>query len=311
MGAGAMFKNEHQLAWDDFRIILAVARRGSLKGAAAVLDSSHPTLFRRIRAIEQVLGLSLFVRSRQGYHPTEAAGVFIALAEKIEHEVAGLATAGVLQPNVLAGQVSLSVAPVFMPSLLTPVLQSLALKMPQIQLQISSSTRLVDLSQHEADIALRSGSQPPEHLIGKHLGRMAVCVYRPAAWAAAEPKHWQRLPWVTPDASFSHQASVAWLQSQGHFERATMRCDSIEHVALLANAGIGLAVLPCYLGDRCAGLIRASEPIPEFTSDLWLLWHPQWRGVKRITAVVEHLTTGLQAQKALIEGASPAHVLSR
>lgn len=303
-----MFKNEHQLAWDDFRIILAVARSGSLKGAAAALDSSHPTLFRRIRAIEQVLRLSLFVRSRQGYHPTEAAAVFISLAEKIENEVAGLATAGVLQPNVLAGQVSLSVAPVFMPSLLAPVLQSLALKLPQIQLQISSSTRLVDLSQHEADIALRSGGQPPEHLIGKHLGRMAVCVYRPVAWAAAEPKQWKRLPWVTPDASFSHQASVAWLKSQGHFERAVMRCDSIEHVALLANAGIGLAVLPCYLGDRCEGLVRASEPMPEFTSDLWLLWHPQWRGVKRITAVVEHLASGLQAQKALIEGARPAPV---
>lgn len=298
-----MFKNEHQLAWDDFRIILAVARRGSLKSAAAALGSSHPTLFRRIRDIEQVLGLSLFVRSRQGYHPTEAAAVFIALAEKIEHEVLGLATSGVLQPNVLAGQVSLSVAPVFMPSLLAPILQSLAVKMPQIQLQISSSTRLVDLSQHEADIALRSGGQPPEHLIGTNLGRMAVCAYQPASWAPAEPKHWKHLPWVTPDESFSHQDSVAWLKSEGHFERATVRCDNIEHVALLANAGIGLAVLPCYLGDRCAGLVRASAPIPEFTSDLWLLWHPQWRGVKRITAVVEHISAELIGQKALIEGA--------
>lgn len=301
-----MFKNEHQLAWDDFRIILAVARHGSLKGAAAAIDSSHPTLFRRIRAIEQVLGLSLFVRSRQGYHPTESAAVFITLAEKIENEVQGLATSGVLPPNVLAGQVSLSVAPVFMPSLLAPILQSLGVKMPQIQLQISSSNRLVDLSQHEADIALRSGGQPPEHLIGKHIGRMAVCVYSPASWSPADPKHWKHLPWVTPDASFSHQASVAWLKRQGHFERATMRCDSIEHVALLANAGVGLAVLPCYLGDRCAGLVRASEPMPEFTSDLWLLWHPQWRGVKRITAVVDHLSTELLQQKALIEGARPA-----
>lgn len=306
-----MFKNEHQLAWDDFRIILAVARHGSLKSAAAAIHSSHPTLFRRIRAIEQVLGLSLFVRSRQGYHPTEAAAVYIALAEKIENEVLGLTTAAFQQPNVLAGQVSLSVAPVFMPSLLAPVLQSLAVKMPQIQLQISSSTRLVDLSQHEADIALRSGGQPPEHLIGTNIGRMAVCVYRPASWPPAEPKHWKHLPWVTPDASFSHQDSVAWLKNEGHFERAAVRCDNIEHVALLANAGIGLAVLPCYLGDCYAGLVRASAPIAEFTSDLWLLWHPQWRGVKRITAVVEHLTSGLLAQKALIEGHRPAELLSR
>ncbi len=300
-----MFKNEHQLDWDDFRIILAVARSGSLKGAAAEINSSHPTLFRRIRAIEQNLGLSLFIRSRQGYQPTEAASVFIALAEKIEQEVLSLASAGVLQANTLAGQVSLSVAPVFVPTLLAPALQTLAVVLPQIQLQISTSMRLVDLSQHEADIALRSGGSPPEHLIGASLGRMAVCVYRPAAWPDAAPKQWKQLPWVTPDASFSQQDSVAWLKSEGHFARASVRSDSIEHVALLAAAGVGLAVLPCYLGDCNPALVRASAPIPAFASTLWLLWHPQWRGVKRITAVVEHLTKALTAQKDLIEGRRP------
>lgn len=300
-----MFNNEQQLAWDDYRIILAVARSGSLKSAALTLQSSHPTLFRRIRDIEQTLGISLFVRSRQGYQPTEAASVFIALAEKIEQEVRALASSGLVQPNGLAGQVSLSVAPVFVPTLLAPTLQTLSAALPQIQLQISSTTRLVDLSQHEADIALRSGGSPPEHLIGVNLGRMAVCVYRPAAWSSAEPKQWKQLPWVTPDASFSQQDSVAWLKSQGHFERASVRCDSIEHVALLASAGVGMAVLPCYLGDCNPGLMRASAPIAEFASTLWLLWHPQWRGVKRITAVVEHLTKALKAQQDLIEGARP------
>ncbi len=300
-----MFKNEQQVSWDDFRIILAVARHGSLKSAASAINSSHPTVFRRIRAIEQSLGLSLFVRSRQGYQPTDAAAVYIRLAEKIEQEVFGLASAGVLQGNTLAGQVSLSVAPVFLPTLLAPALQSFSAQFPQIQLQLSTTTRLVDLSQHEADIALRSGGSPPEHLIGANLGRMAVCVYRPAAWPDAEPRQWQQLPWVTPDDSFSQQDSVVWLKNQGHFERATVRCDSIEHVALLASAGVGLAVLPCYLGDCYPGLVRASAPIPEFASTLWLLWHPQWRGVKRINAVVEHLSKALKAQKDLIEGARP------
>lgn len=300
-----MFNNEHQLMWDDYRIILAVARSGSLKGAAAALDSSHPTLFRRIRAIEQTLGLSLFVRSRQGYQPTDAAAAFITLAAKIETEVLALTHAGLLQRNEAIGLVSLSVAPVFMPTLLGPIVAALAVQLPHIQLQLSSGNQLVDLSQHEADIALRSGGKPPEHLIGRSIGRMAVCVYRPAVWSNADPKQWKQLPWVTPDASFSHQDSVAWLKSQGHFDRAIARCDSIEHVALLANAGVGLAVLPCYLGDCYAGLVRACEPIAEFSSDLWLLWHPQWRGVKRITAVVEHLTTALLQQKDLIEGNRP------
>ena len=73
-----------RLAWNDYQVILAVARHGSLSKAAEALGSSHPTLFRRVRDIEASLGATLFERSRQGYQPTAAATELLALAEEFD-----------------------------------------------------------------------------------------------------------------------------------------------------------------------------------------------------------------------------------
>ncbi len=60
------------LRWDDLRIALAVATAGSLSGAGRSLGLSHATVFRRLRDIEDRLGVRLFERSRTGYAPTTA-----------------------------------------------------------------------------------------------------------------------------------------------------------------------------------------------------------------------------------------------
>lgn len=57
--------------WDDFKHFLAVARAGSLTGAARTLKSSPPTVGRRVTALEKKLGTRLFARRQSGYALTE------------------------------------------------------------------------------------------------------------------------------------------------------------------------------------------------------------------------------------------------
>ena len=71
-----MFTTEQQgMDWDwtELRIVLAVAKSGSLSGAARELGTSHPTVYRRIRLLEQRLGADLFEKSATGYVPTNLA----------------------------------------------------------------------------------------------------------------------------------------------------------------------------------------------------------------------------------------------
>ena len=64
--------NTQDIAWDDFRTVLAVCREGTLSGAARLLGVNHSTVFRRINALEEKLGVRLFERLPEGYAMTEA-----------------------------------------------------------------------------------------------------------------------------------------------------------------------------------------------------------------------------------------------
>src|ERR1700761_8589553 len=54
------------LAWDDFRIFLAVVQTGSVNRAATHLGLSQPTASRRLSRLEERLGVRLFDRDRTG-----------------------------------------------------------------------------------------------------------------------------------------------------------------------------------------------------------------------------------------------------
>lgn len=79
--------NEQALDWDDYRLVLAVGRAGSLNGAAKLLRISHPTVFRRVNAIERKLGVRLFERARDGYSLTAAGEDVVAAAAELETRI--------------------------------------------------------------------------------------------------------------------------------------------------------------------------------------------------------------------------------
>ncbi len=75
------------LPWDDLRLFLAVARAGSLAGAARALGVNHSTVFRRINAFEDSIGVRVFERLPSGYALTVAGEEMRATAERVEREI--------------------------------------------------------------------------------------------------------------------------------------------------------------------------------------------------------------------------------
>ena len=68
--------------WNEFKIVLAVARAGSLAGAAKDLGHDHSTIFRWLNALEKRKAVQLFDRSSGQYVPTEA-GAQLAELDRI------------------------------------------------------------------------------------------------------------------------------------------------------------------------------------------------------------------------------------
>lgn len=301
------FKNEQaRLDWDDLRIILAVAKTGSLNQAALKLGSSHPTVFRRVRAIEKKLAVALFERKRSGYVPSAAASDIIAVAQQIEDDIHRLELGIAGLDEKPTGSVRLTTTDTLMFQLLPPILASVQQQLPGIRLEVSTANGMFLLEKREADIAIRAGGAPPEHLIARRQCDIASCIYYPAAWPEISGSDMAKRPWVMADATLAHLDSARWLAAQGLNEQAVFRSNSLTSVASAANAGMGMAILPCYLGDRAPALKRLGSPIAEFRSSLWILSHPDLRRVRRINACIEKLQPALTAHRQLFEGDLPA-----
>ena len=75
--------------WDDLRFLLAVARSGSMSGAARALKVNHATVIRRVRSLEEQLGTSLFDRVGHTYVITPAGQVAFDAAEQMEEQSTG------------------------------------------------------------------------------------------------------------------------------------------------------------------------------------------------------------------------------
>ncbi len=68
--------------------------------------------------------------------------------------------------------------------------------------------------------------------------------------------------------------------------------------------GLGVAYLPCFLGDSDPALVRFREPEEHHDLGLWLLYHRDLRNNKRVALFREHMLREIKEATALFEGAA-------
>ncbi len=293
-----------RLHWDDLRIVLAVAEAGSLSGAARKLRVSHATVFRRLAVVEDGLGARLFHRARNGYTPTPAGEEAAAAARGIQAQVRDVERRVAGRDLRPSGTVRLTTTDSLLMGLLAPVIARFRLAYPEIGLEIVVANQLFDLSKREADVALRPSSRPPEALVGRKLGILAQAIYARRQIIAADEggPDLRAAEWVGPDERMAYRDLDRWMAAQGLAARCRCRVDSVLGMLGAVREGVGLAVLPCYLGDADPALTRIGAPLPELATDLWLLTHPDLRRTARIRAVLDVVADAVRKEQPRLAG---------
>jgi len=87
-------QNRATLDWEDVRVFVALARHGSLSGAARALAINHGTVSRRILSLEAAIGEKLVERRPDGYMLTPAGTRVLAAASDMEAAADVLARGG-------------------------------------------------------------------------------------------------------------------------------------------------------------------------------------------------------------------------
>ena len=292
------------LEWDDLRFFLHVGRGGSLTAAAHSMVVSHATAFRRLRRLEQELGVRLFDKTRAGYTLTEAGQDLMQVAQNIDRELQMAARRIGGRDAWPGGIVRLTTTDTLMHHLLPPILCAYQ-RACNVQLHVSTSTRLLDIGNGEADVALRAGGKPPEPLVGRRVCRIESTVYYARHLQGIAPDNLAGQPWVAGDEGLAHLASSKWLARQGLEPATVLRTSSHVNVLHLLRQGAGLGVLPCYLGDLEPTLVRLRPPEKDWRSDLWLLTRTDLRHVPRIKQLFDAVYDGSRQWVPLFEGQQP------
>lgn len=285
------------IAWDDVRLIDAIARAGSLPAAAARLGVHHSTAFRRLGQIEALIGCPLFERRRAGYVPTPAGEEMASLAARVEADITAVTRRLSGQVPLPSGEVRLATSDLLLTDLLLPMLAGLRAAHSAIRLDIVTGNAAANLSRRDADVAVRASDAPPETLVGRRVARIAWALYG----AAGAGQRAGETPWVLPGEALAGVRALRQAARQVPPERVAGQFDSMAGLAGAVQAGLGIGYLPCFAGDARPGLERLSDPRPELAGTLWLLTHPDLRQTPRIRAVMDHLGEAVLAEKARIE----------
>lgn len=300
-------KESEALGLDDWLLVARVAEQASLVTAAKQLGISHATAFRRLGGLEQRLGVRLFER-RAGRYAATGAGEALANAGRrmrAEADAALLLVHGQdLRPQ---GVVRIASTEGVIGGLLQPLLPALRKTLPEVHVHFSARNEFHNLSQREADLALRPAMSPPEHLIGHCIGplRHAVYALREKASRFRRASLAQQ-PWICLDDSASDSKALRWLSQLLPLEDVTLRFSGQLMVRSACVQGLGVALLPCFLGDVEPSLVRIGEPVPMCDSELWLLSHPDLRETVRVKALRQWLLKRLAAEARLLAGERPA-----
>lgn len=297
----------HRLDWNDLRYLLAVADEGSLSAAARALHVNHSTVLRRVGKFERSLDVRLFERSPTGYALTAAGEALANSARQIQDTVDAVERRIVGQDLRLSGVVRVATTDTLALRVLPALMAQFRTAHPQVQVELVSGNSQADLGRRDADVAVRPTAQPPENLVGRRVCRLAYAIYAAPQYLetrgarVALGKH----AWIAPDDSMTGTVVGRYMAREQPGVTPVLRANSLASLAAAAGAGLGLCVLPCYLGDNTPELTRVRAPLSDAGTDLWLLTHADLRKTARVRALLEFLHDGLQAHRDLLEGRRP------
>jgi DNA-binding transcriptional LysR family regulator len=268
------------------------------------LGVNHSTVFRRINAFEEQLGVRLFDRLPQGYSLTAAGEEVRDRGSEAADSIAALERAVLGHDYALKGEVRMTTTPNLATEFVAPAVKTFRNRYPGIQVEVAVSDTDYDLSRRQADLALRATSAPPEYLIGRRVLRLPWFFYGGKAYLQnrGTPRSMSELAnhdLVGADEALRRLPAYDWLHRAFPSDVIVATANQLNTIAAMIATGLGLGVLPA--DQQRQGLVRLFSVDPEFSSDLWLLTHPDLRRVARIRAFLDHLFESLRAHPGLAE----------
>ena len=298
--------------WDDLRFVLAVARAGSALRAARALNVNQTTVTRRIAQIEEVIGSDLFETRQSGQQLTALGQIVAAGAERIEAEVLALQSAINAQQRMLSGSVRFTSPEVYANWVVAPFLRGFRQKYPGVSVELIADDRRLDVSRGEADVAIRASSQPQDSgIVVKRLPDAGWTAYCSHGYVAdhgvptdADSFDGHAVVLVE-EAMMSRLPAYMWLTRFAQNVTVSTRSNSLTNLLSAVKAGLGIGMLPCFVGDTETEIRRCMPPKPEHNAEVWLIVREDLKQAPHVRAFVDSLVAHMNALRGQHAGHKP------
>jgi DNA-binding transcriptional LysR family regulator len=293
----------HSFDWSDLQYVLAVAEEGSLASAARKLGVNHATVLRRIRGFEDRHDLTLFERRPNGYRLAPEYAYVLSEVRKMSSDAERLERMLAGQTGGFRGSLTITTTDSLSRALMPSVLSKFRAIYPDVVVTLSVTNNVLDLSRLDADITVRPAAGLPENLAGERVADLGFRVYGASDYFAkiqrSEPAGYT---WLGPGATLARSPVGRWLSQSVPEAAVAMRLNSFSAMADAVAEGMGLAMLPCCLGDAMPGIERADEFDELLTTGIWVLSHEDMLRSSRIRAFLSTLGEAVAEHGDLLIG---------
>ncbi|MBL0925639.1 MAG: LysR family transcriptional regulator [Sphingomonadaceae bacterium] len=294
------------LDWNDLRFFLAVARSGSTLAASRTLKVAQATVSRRITALEEALGATLFIRSPSGYTLSSRGQTMLVGAEQVERGINALINSVEAEGRRLSGAVRLTTVESAANVWLMPALAAFRAQHPAVVAEGIVDDRALDIARGEADIAIRFGNPPQdESLVIRRIVELHESVYarEDLAEQLGLPNSYEglkRYPMIGfSGTGIGHIAQ--WTNNLGPDIDIVHSANTLSAVIAAVRAGMGAAVMPCLIGDTTPGLVRLFPPIPELSTPGWIVTTASARQQPHVRALLDFIAEFIRNSVAKAE----------
>lgn len=283
----------------DIEIFVAVVDGGTFTAAAATLDLSKSYVSRRLRALEDQLGVRLLDRTTRRRSLTDAGRAYHEQVAPLLEGLAGAERAVAALQAQPRGTLRLAAPQSFGLRWLQPALHEFMERWPELRVEVSFSERMIDVVADGFDLAIRGGSLEDSALVARRLAPITgVAVASPAYLSLmGTPTHPSQLSRYTClDYAVRRTMPSWWFRGdEGEVSvsvEARLVSDSGAALVAAAEAGLGICYQPdfeVYDGLRAGRLVRLFPAWQAWDGALFAVYPHRRHLSPKVRLLVAHL----------------------
>jgi len=197
----------------ELEAVLAVARHGGFRAAAATMGMSRSALSATVAGLEARLGVRLFNRTTRSVSVTEAGEQFIARIAPAVADIGAAMEAVNEQRDTPSGNLRINTSVGAAQLIFGPIILQYLQRYPDVKVDIVTERRLVDIVAEGFDAGIRLAEMVPRDMVAVPLGgelRMVV---------VAAPEYLQSHPAPQVPGDLMAHRCVRWRLSSGNIYR--------------------------------------------------------------------------------------------